>query len=283
MSQVTDAVTAWTALASAAAADATNLFRMLVLLPAPSPETEYGRYAGGRAVSPFPGVAAPIVDPTTTVAALEQQAAADRATVATAVAAAQAAAASLAASSAASFATAIQGVTAALLAVIADPADAMRLLPRLANFSPAPLPASSAYGKNEAAIVTAVGAVCRRAALTALARASALYQPQSQADAAAIMESVCGALEAEELIAGDAGADATFETLRAMRAAVAQDLAVRGANLAPVVTVNTGAPLPSLLLANRLYQDSSRAAELMAEADPIHPAFMPTAFQALAR
>lgn len=278
-----DAVNAWTMLVTTAAADATSLFRTLVLLPAPSPDTEYGRYAGGNALSPFSGVNQPAIDPTTTVADLEQQAAADRATVAAAVATAQSAAAALASSTAAIFAVAIQGVTTALLAVIADPADAIRLLPSLAAFAPSPLPASSPFGQILADQVTAVSAVCRRAALTALARASALYQPQSQNDAETVRDTVCGAIEAEELIAGDAGDDTTFEALRAMRAAVAQDLTARGADLAPTVMVTTHAPLPALLLANRLYQDSSRADELVAEADPVHPAFMPVSFQALAR
>lgn len=283
MSQVTGAVAAWTAIATAIAADATSLFRMLVLLPAPSPDAEFGRFAGGRAVSPFPGVSAPAIDPTTTVATLEQQAAADRASVAAAVAAAQSAAASLTATTAAAFAVAIQAVAAAVLAVIADPADAIRLLPRLVAFTPAPLPASSPLLQREANAVTATGALCRRAGLTALARASALYQPQSQNDAETVRDAVCAALEAEELIAGDDGDDASFGALRALRAAVAQDLTARGADLAPVVTVTTAAPVPSLLLASRLYRDSGRADELVAEADPIHPAFMPVNFQALAR
>ncbi len=39
---------------------------------------------------------------------------------------------------------------------------------------------------------------------------------------------------------------------------------------------------PALYLANRLYQDPTRAPQLVAEADPPHPAFMPPAFRALA-
>jgi prophage DNA circulation protein len=41
--------------------------------------------------------------------------------------------------------------------------------------------------------------------------------------------------------------------------------------------------MPALSLAQRLYQDAGRSDELVAEAVPIHPAFMPSRCRALAR
>jgi prophage DNA circulation protein len=63
---------------------------------------------------------------------------------------------------------------------------------------------------------------------------------------------------------------------------VALDLATRGAALPASVQINTPAPQPSLVLAQRLYRDPTRADQLVVFADPVHPAFMPTSFGALA-
>ena len=53
-------------------------------------------------------------------------------------------------------------------------------------------------------------------------------------------------LDAEATICADAGRDASFAALRDLRAAVALDLAVRGANLASLVEITTLVPMPSL-------------------------------------
>jgi len=70
--------------------------------------------------------------------------------------------------------------------------------------------------------------------------------------------------------------------LKALRSAVVQDLTVRGASLPSIVTVNLQLPLPSLVIAHRLYLDASRSDQIAAESGAIHPAFCPTTFQALA-
>jgi hypothetical protein len=57
---------------------------------------------------------------------------------------------------------------------------------------------------------------------------------------------------------------------------------VRGASLPSIVTVNLQLPLPSLVIAHRLYLDASRSDQIAAESGAIHPAFCPVTFQALA-
>ncbi|HBA7856845.1 TPA: multidrug DMT transporter permease, partial [Escherichia coli] len=47
-----------------------------------------------------------------------------------------------------------------------------------------------------------------------------------------------------------------------------------------VMKVTSRSPQPSLALANRLYQDASRADELVQAVSPVHPAFMPLSFTA---
>ena len=92
---------------------------------------------------------------------------------------------------------------------------------------------------------------------------------------------MCGALDAEATRAGDTGRDATYQALRALRAAVSLDLAVRGANLAWLVEVETRQPMPSLAEAWALYHDTPREPGLVASADPPHPLFLPIRFPAL--
>jgi prophage DNA circulation protein len=123
----------------------------------------------------------------------------------------------------------------------------------------------------------------RRAAVLALAQAVTGYTPTSHDDAAAVRVLVTGRLDAEIQIAADQGQDATFNALHDVRTAVVQDLTARATSLASLVQVATPQAVPALFLAQRLYKDAGRADELIAEANPIHPAFMPVVFKALAR
>lgn len=184
-------------------------------------------------------------------------------------------------STTADFADAAQALAAALRAASVNPADAIRLLSSLATKTSGSATSASAIGAAMATMQGATGDLFRRAAVVALARASADYQPASRDDAAAVSESVCALLDEEIAIAGDQGLDQTFCALRALRAAVSLDLAQRGAALASVAAVSTGLPLPAPVLAQRLYRDPARADELVARVDPIHPAFMPVRFSSL--
>ena len=166
-------------------------------------------------------------------------------------------------------------LVAALLGACADPADALRLLARLAAFLPSGLETATPVGQ-------AICDLFRRSAAVSIATASASYQPASYDDAFATLRRVTHLLDAELTIAGDAGLDATFSAVRALRVAVVQDLKARGASLAPIRTFRVGAPMPALALAQRLYRDPSRADQLVTEARPISPLFMPVTIQALA-
>jgi hypothetical protein len=54
-------------------------------------------------------------------------------------------------------------------------------------------------------------------------------------------------------------------------------------DLAPVLTFETSARMPSLYWACRLYNDAGRAAELAGRNQAIHPSFLPESFEALAK
>ena len=179
------------------------------------------------------------------------------------------------------FAVAAQELAAALYGAAVKRADALRLLSSLADFFPDDVTSTSVIGSAMGVMQDATGELFRRAAIVALARASAEYEPTSADDAAAVRQAVCGALDAEIVSAGDQGQDATFNALRALRAAVSHDLAVRGAQLAGIAAVGSNLAMPAPVLAQRLYRSPVRAEELVSQADPIHPAFMPTKFKAL--
>jgi prophage DNA circulation protein len=122
----------------------------------------------------------------------------------------------------------------------------------------------------------------RRAVVVAIARASASYQPSSYQDAVGVRNQVVALLDQEIETAGDAGEDASFNALRALRVAVITDLNARGVTLPQIQTFRFNANMPDLVLAYRLYGDVTRADGLVRQANPQHPSFMPRQFRALA-
>ncbi|GCE81771.1 hypothetical protein MSKU3_3246 [Komagataeibacter oboediens] len=164
---------------------------------------------------------------------------------------------------------------------IADPAGQIAVLTPLVSCSATVLASSAPIGGAIATARTATATLCRQAALLSLSRACGDWQPSSAEDAQAMRLKVGTLLDDEAIIAADNGNDASFQALRSLRAQVLQDLADRGARLPDMITVTRNAALPALVLAQQLYADGSRAPDLIRRADPIHPAFMPTAFEAL--
>ena len=174
-------------------------------------------------------------------------------------------------------ATALQ-LTEAMRATAADPVDAIRLL---SAFIATPLPQPA--GPDEAAAQAATSALFRRAAMTSMAMACTAYQPTSSTEATAMINRVAALLDVEVLTAADAGQTATYAALRDLRAAVVADLTARSATLPELVTVRFRGNLPSLVLAYRLYGDSTREPGMVARASVVHPGFMPASFEALAQ
>ncbi|MGU7784879.1 DNA circularization protein [Burkholderia sp. PU8-34] len=180
------------------------------------------------------------------------------------------------------FSSAAVAFVQSVAASAADPADAIRMLSSMASYSPAGITSLSAIGSAMATMQTACGALFRRAVLAQLAKAVSTYQPASQQDSQALTASVTAAIDAEIEIAGDAGDDVSYTALRALRQAVVADLQARSAGIAPATTFNFNAPLPALVLANRIYRDPTRSDGLVQQSNAVHPAFLPTSFQALA-
>uniref|UniRef100_UPI00207B8011 hypothetical protein n=2 Tax=Acinetobacter soli TaxID=487316 RepID=UPI00207B8011 len=118
-------------------------------------------------------------------------------------------------------------------------------------------------------------------AVICIAQSTANREYVSYDDAYSTRTLICQLIDDELRIAGDQGLDNTYDSLLNLRTTVSQDLISRGADLATVEQIDAAASLPSLVWAQKLYQDSSRESELVKSANPIHPAFMPVKFKAL--
>jgi prophage DNA circulation protein len=174
-----------------------------------------------------------------------------------------------------------QAVAEALRLACTDPADAIRLLSSLAVFNPPILSSAAPIGMSIATFQTAVGALCRRAALTSLSRAIASYQPTSYNDAQTVMMNAAALFDAEIEVAADAGDLQSYLALRALRTGVVQDMTTRGSSLAQVVTITRPRSMPALALAYQLYGDATRYDDMVQRVNPVHPGFMPLVFEAL--
>jgi prophage DNA circulation protein len=89
-------------------------------------------------------------------------------------------------------------------------------------------------------------------------------------------------LDTRQLAAAAAGQDALFAAWQALASAALQDLTLRAQQLPQLIGYARPRPPAALALAYRLYQDATRASELVALNDARHPLFMPISGKALA-
>ena len=84
-----------------------------------------------------------------------------------------------------------------------------------------------------------------------------------------------------EEIAADTMDQATFWQLVELQAATVNHLVATARPLPRMVNYQFAAPLPSLVIAYRLYADASRGDQVVAENKIVHPAFCPPLGRAL--
>jgi prophage DNA circulation protein len=186
-------------------------------------------------------------------------------------------------SDAATYSAAAATMAGALASSAADPSDRLRLTLSLATYDAHTATTSSPVGGAIATMQTAATDLFTRASLVEVASAAAAYQPSSEDDASNVSGLVSDALDAAIENAGNTGSDEVFTALTSTKKAVVADLKARGGALAAIVPYTFNASMPSLVLAQRIYRDPSRADDLVQQANPVHPCFMPTNFNALAR
>jgi prophage DNA circulation protein len=120
----------------------------------------------------------------------------------------------------------------------------------------------------------------RSAAAAELARVAAVAPFSSYDEALAARDAVTARLDALALEAADRGEDAQADGYDRLRHALVRDVAARGSSLARLHALTLDAPLPALVIANRLYGRAdveARAADVAARNRIVHPGFMPAA------
>jgi prophage DNA circulation protein len=85
------------------------------------------------------------------------------------------------------------------------------------------------------------------------------------------------------LVAADNMDNVAYQALIALRGAVINDLSTRAIPLPRLVNYKLARRLPSLYLAQTIYQDASRNDEIVAFNDIIHPAFAPMQLRVLSQ
>lgn len=145
----------------------------------------------------------------------------------------------------------------------------------------APVMGATPLRVQQAANQTALVTLVQGAATAALARLYANTAFASAADAESARALIETSIDDLALTAADAGDDA-YQDWLSLGQTVSSDLTTRAAQLPDVVEYRFVKSLPSLVLANRFYQDATRGDELVARNDPQHPLFMPLTVEALA-
>lgn len=137
---------------------------------------------------------------------------------------------------------------------------------------------SSATGQI-AANAAALGQLVQGAATAALLQLYAQTSFTASQDVDDARTQAYGLVVAQ--IQAAAGNDALIATWRASLTAIVTHLTQTAKQLPLLATFTTPAPLPALVLAQRLYQDGSQADVLVQRNDAPHPLFMPTTIEFL--
>lgn len=120
---------------------------------------------------------------------------------------------------------------------------------------------------NQAEIVQLV----RAAAVAEGARAAAEVDFESYQDAVHTRDEMLATIDAMVDANPD---DGTYDALRSLRAAIVMDIASRGADLARLVQWTPTVTMPALAIAQRLYSDATREAEVVTRNRVRHPLFV---------
>jgi prophage DNA circulation protein len=177
----------------------------------------------------------------------------------------------------ASLGTEIDRLTGSVADLATDPNDRidrmLELAETLVDLEPqtTSTPARIQAGVNQEAIVS----LQRRAAIARAAAAVPDVEFASYEEAQDVRGRVLEALDVELLAAGEFYTDDTYLELRALYAAVADDIQARASTLARLSRFTPPATMPALAIAQHLYGDATRDEELIARNGIPHPGFTP--------
>lgn len=134
----------------------------------------------------------------------------------------------------------------------------------------------------QAACQDALVMLVQGAAVTAMVQLFAGSSFPSAADAESARTQVSDLIDAQAVVAGDQGDDTAYGGWMALYGAATNDLTVRAQRLPDLLAYQFADTLPSLAVAQRIYQDASRAPELVSRNAAPHPLFMPRDIEAIA-
>lgn len=135
-----------------------------------------------------------------------------------------------------------------------------------------PAPAKTTPNRTrQAANQVAIAALLQRAALVEAVRTAAAIDYASSGDALLLRDELVDQLEKVMETAGDD----LYQALSALRAALVADMAARGSRLPRLTTIIPAVTLPSLVLAQHIYGDATRAGEIVSRNHVRHPGFVP--------
>lgn len=155
--------------------------------------------------------------------------------------------------------------------------DRISALEKLANSTSTEYQQSDSSKAISATINTLIIVLCTGAMTSSAAEAN----PTSRDEAERLAQRVSQQLDEALVVVGDRADDELYNALLSIRTAYISTMMERSSGLSDLMLVTMTQPIPALTLANRLYQDASRADELIQEALVPHPAFMPLTMKVL--
>ena len=171
---------------------------------------------------------------------------------------------------------AVAGLIASARLLAATPRTALTELLALVGYhsgdrAPGATPARLAEARNAAGLERLVTLVAAAEA----ARAVRDLSFESYDEAVATRDLIAERLDEAATVLADAGDDAGFNALNALRLAVVRDVTARGGSLARVYRYVPPSTEPALVTAHRLYGDAGRAAEIVERNAVRHAGFLP--------
>jgi prophage DNA circulation protein len=172
---------------------------------------------------------------------------------------------------------AFDAATAATIAAAPGPPDSSGGLAALAAWSGAVAPVATLTParQQQAENAAALTALVQGLAVASVAQVYAQTDFASAQDAQAARTQLLGLIDTQSLAAAAAGNGAVYAAWQALAAACSADLIQRAQALPQLAPYATGATLPALVLAYRLYGDITQAAALAALNGAVHPLFLP--------
>lgn len=155
--------------------------------------------------------------------------------------------------------------------------DRISALEKLANSTSTEYQQSDSSKAIAATMNTLIVVLCTGAMTSSATEAN----PTSRDETEKLTQRVALQLDGALVVVADRADDEMYNALLTVRTAFISTMMARSSQLSDLMQTNMAQPLPALTLANRFYQDASRADELIQVARVPHPAFMPLTMKVL--